>query len=153
MLGYVIRKPANLFPPEAADDPPMGAAGSIYMSHDDEVVARHQIVNQASVTRMLVQHEKSGPFTEEYLSDRKKVWDLLSSLLGETDASAVIKPFKDKCDGRCAFLAIWDHYLGPNNVDHMANEAEKMLVTSRYHAETRTFVGCLKEVIYRQRLF
>jgi hypothetical protein len=138
-LGYVIRKSTNLFPPAAADDPPMGAGESTYMSHDDEVVARHRIVNQASATRTLVQHEKSGPFTEEYLSDRKRVWDLLSSLLGETDANAVIKPYKDKCDGRGAYLAIWNHYLGPNNVDHMANEAEKILATSRYHAETRTY--------------
>ncbi len=139
LLGYVTRKPENLFPPAAANDPPMGAADSIHMSHDNEVVARHQIVNQASATRTLKQHEKSGPFTEIYLSDRKRVWDLLSSLLGETDASAVIKPFKDECNGRGAFLALWDHYLGPKNVNHMANEAEKTLATSRYHVETRTF--------------
>ncbi len=136
LLGYVIRKPENLFPPAAANDPPMRAVGSTHMSHDNEVVARHRIVNQASATRTLEQHEKSGPFTEIYLSDRKRGWDLLSSLLGETDASAVIKPFKGKCNGRGAFLALWDHYLGPNNVDHMANEAEKTLATSRYHAET-----------------
>ena len=36
LLGYVIRKPPDLFPPADADDPTMGAAGSIYMSHDDE---------------------------------------------------------------------------------------------------------------------
>jgi len=35
-LGYVIRKLPDLFPPADADDPTMGAAGSIYMSHDDE---------------------------------------------------------------------------------------------------------------------
>jgi hypothetical protein len=138
-LGYVYRKTANLFPPAAADDPPMGAVDSTYMSHDDEVVARHRIIDQVSATMTLVQHEKKGPFTEEYLSDRKKVWDLLSSLLGETDANAVIKPLKDKSDGRGAYLAIWNHYLGPNNVYHMANKAEKTLVTSRYHAKTRTF--------------
>ncbi len=73
----------------------------------------------------MAQHEKSGPFVEDFFSDRKKVWDLLCSLLDLTDAVTVIKPFKAKCDGRGAFLAVWDHYLGPNNVDHMANEAEK----------------------------
>jgi len=36
LLGYVIRKLPDLFPPVDADDPTMGAAGSIYMSHDDE---------------------------------------------------------------------------------------------------------------------
>ena len=138
-LGYVFRRAENLFPPAAADDPPTGDADSVYESHDEEVIARHRIINQASATRTLKQHEKSGPFTEEYLSDRKRVWDLLCSVLSETDANTVIKPYKDKTDGRGAYLAVWDHYLGPNNVDHMANEAEKTLATSRYHAETRTF--------------
>jgi len=69
-------------------------------------VARHWIIDQASSTRTLVQHKKIGPFIEEYLYDRKRVWDLLSSLLGETDASAVIKPFKDKCNGRGAYLEV-----------------------------------------------
>ena len=76
MLGYEIRKAVNLFPPVAADDPMMCAVDSAYMSHDEEVIARHQIVNQALATRTLKQNEKSGPFTEEYLSDRKRVWDL-----------------------------------------------------------------------------
>jgi hypothetical protein len=73
LLGYVIRKPENLFPPAAADDPPMGAADSTYMSHDKEVVARHWIVDQASATTTLIQHKKRGLFTEEYLLDRKRV--------------------------------------------------------------------------------
>ena len=60
-------------------------------------------------------------------------------MLDLTDAVTVIKPFKAKCDGRGAFLEVWDHYLGPNNVDHMANEAEKTLSSSRYHTEGRTF--------------
>ena len=138
-LGYITRKTSKLFPPPAADDPTMGDVDSVYMSHDDEVVARHRIIDLPSVTTTLLLHEKSGPFTEEFMSDRKKVWDLLCSLFQDTDAVTVIKPYKIKCDGRGAFLAIWDHYLGPNNVDHMANEAEKTLSTSRYHAESRTF--------------
>ena len=63
-LGYVIRKPPDLFPPTAADDPKMGAAGSIYMSHEDEVVARHRIDDQVNATMTLIQHKKKGPFTE-----------------------------------------------------------------------------------------
>jgi hypothetical protein len=135
----VTRKGINLFPELAATDPEMGDADSTYMSNDDEVIARHQIINQPAAMRTLAQHEKSGPFVEEFISNRKKVWELLYSLLDLTDAVTVIKPFKAKCDGRGAFLAVWDHYLGPNNVDHMANEAEKTLSSSRYHTEGRTF--------------
>jgi hypothetical protein len=41
LLGYVTRKAVNLFPEAAATDPAMGDANSTYMSHDNEVVARH----------------------------------------------------------------------------------------------------------------
>ena len=62
------------------------------MSHDNEVIARHRIINQAAATRTLAQHKKSGPFVKEFISDRKKVWDLLCSLLDLTDDVTVIKP-------------------------------------------------------------
>ena len=45
LLGYVTRKSTKLFPPVAADDPTVGDVDSIYMSHDDEVVARHRIID------------------------------------------------------------------------------------------------------------
>ena len=106
----------------------MGDADSTYMSHDYEVIVRHRVINQVAATRALSQHVKSGPFVEEFISDRKKVWYLLCSLLDLTDAVTVIKPYKAKCDGRGAFLVVWDHYLGPNFVDHMANKAEKVLL-------------------------
>ncbi len=64
LLGYVIRKPANLFPPAAANDPPMGANNSIYKSHDKEIVARHQIIFQAWATKTLKHHKKDGPFCD-----------------------------------------------------------------------------------------
>jgi hypothetical protein len=51
LLGYVTRKAVNLFPEAAATDPAMGDANSTYMSHDGEVVARHQIIDQVAATR------------------------------------------------------------------------------------------------------
>ena len=90
-LGYVTRKAVNLFPEAAATDPAMGDANSTYMSHDDEVIARHQIIDQVAATRTLAQHEKSGPFVEEFFSNSKKVWDLLCFLLDLTDAVTVLK--------------------------------------------------------------
>ncbi len=53
-LGYVTRKTSQLFPPTAADDPTTGETNSVYLSHDDEVVARHRIVNQATATTTLL---------------------------------------------------------------------------------------------------
>ena len=53
LLGYVTRKNINLFPEPAATDPAMGDADSTYMSHVDEVIARHRIIDQPAATRTL----------------------------------------------------------------------------------------------------
>ena len=82
MLGYATRKAVNLFPEAAATYPTMGDANSTYMSHDDKVVARHHIIDQVAAARTLAQHEKSGPFFEEFVSDRKKMWDILCCFVG-----------------------------------------------------------------------
>ena len=36
-------------------------------------------------------------------------------------------------------MALHQHYLGPNNVDHMAAAAEKELQTNRYNGESRNY--------------
>ena len=38
-----------------------------------------------------------------------------------------IKPFAKPRDGRKAWMALFNHYLGPNNVQHQAAQAEKTL--------------------------
>ena len=73
LLGYVTRKGVNLFPEPPATDLSMGDTNRTYMSHDDEVIARHRIINQAAAMRTLVQHEKSGSFVKEFISKQKKV--------------------------------------------------------------------------------
>ena len=52
-----------------------------------------------------------------------------------------IKPFQRARDGRGAFLALQNHYLGPNNIDNMASLAEKKLAMTTYTGEhhRRTF--------------
>ena len=61
-MSYAIR--AKLFPPCAADDPTFGAADSVYHSIDDEIVARHRIVDQstAAVGVSVEVYKKDGPF-------------------------------------------------------------------------------------------
>ena len=68
LLGYVTRKSFNLFTEAAATYLAMGDADSTYMSHNDEVIARHRIINKAAATRTLSQHEKRGPFVKEFIS-------------------------------------------------------------------------------------
>ena len=46
-----------------------------------------------------------------------------------------VKTFQRARDGRGAFLALRDHYLGPNNVDNMDSQAEKKLTMTTYTGE------------------
>ena len=42
-------------------------------------------------------------------------------------------------NGRAAYWALHDHYLGPSNVDNMASTAEKALLTAQYDGERRNW--------------
>ena len=55
------------------------------------------------------------------------------------DCWTYVKTGQKKKDGRAAFLALRDHYLGPNHVNHQATMAETKLRTLRYEGEKRRF--------------
>jgi len=136
-LSYTIR--TELFPPRATDDPTFGAAGSVYSSIDEEIIGRHRIVDQSVATLALEEHEKVGPFDEQFRTDNTRLWELLSNILADTDANVVLKPYKKLRNGRGAWRALHQHDLGPNNVDHMAAAAEKELDGHRYNGESRNY--------------
>ena len=70
-----------------------------------------------------------------FLTDNIKVWELLSGLTLKHTCWTYVKLFQRAHDGRGAFLALCDHYLGPNNVDNMASLAEKKLPMTMYTGE------------------
>ena len=136
--SYIMRP--SLFAPAATSDPTYGAVGSIYFSPDEEIKARHRIVDASYATDTLENHEKHGPFTDEYLFDRGKLFDLLAVVFASlAGALTIMKPFKKSRDGRGAWLALWHNYLGPNNVDNMATKAERVLSTSVYHGQSSRY--------------
>jgi hypothetical protein len=63
------------------------------------------------------------------------VWEKLSEILLSHDAFTVIKAKKKSRNGRLAYQMLYRYYLGPKNVDNMANKAEKVLSTIVYHGE------------------
>ena len=137
-MSYILRQ--SLFAPAATSDPTYGAVGSIYGSPDEEISARHRIVDASTATDTLENHEKHGPFTDEYLFDRGKLFDLLAVVFASLPgALTIMKPFKKSRDGRGAWLALWHNYLGPNNVDNMATRAERVLSTSVYHGQSSRY--------------
>jgi hypothetical protein len=74
---------------------------------------------------------------QTYLTDRAKVWDMLSELTRQHDCWSYICPAQRSHDGRMAFLGLKGHYLGVNNVDNMSTMAENRMKTTLYHGEKR----------------
>jgi hypothetical protein len=110
-LSYVIRMEPAIQP--GADDPEAN-----YDTEHEQMVAR-------------MPHTDGENPAAWYVTDNRKTYDLIHTLFHDTEHWIYIKPFQRTKDGGGAYQAIWNHYLGPNNIDHMATEAEKSLDTSR----------------------
>jgi hypothetical protein len=123
----------DILPALAALDTATGVVGSAHNSHDDKIIVWGPILLAGAVagpdTKAL------GPFAPSFLVDRATVWEKLSEILLSHDAFTVIKAAKKTHNGMLAFQLLYHHYLGPNNVDNMAGEAEKVLLTVAYHGE------------------
>jgi hypothetical protein len=100
-LSYVLRKDEQV-PPHIVD--PTNNCTSI----QDEMINRAPQVN--------VNGEKTLLFT----TDDKRVWTLIHELTRNHKCYTYIKGFARVQDGRAAFLALHNHYLGINNVNRLS---------------------------------
>ena len=116
-LSYVVRRTVNVLP--SVDDP-----SDNYLDTIDEMVAR-------------APHEEGGNAAPSYVADNDKVWTIISNLCRDEPCWTYVKPSQSARNGRGAFYGLYDQYLGPNNVDNMANMAELKLESSSYHGERR----------------
>lgn len=114
-LAYVIR--ADIQVPAA--DPAEG-----YDSNQAELIARAPIMD-------------GNNYVQTYLRDREKVWELISDITREMDCWTYVRPAQRNRDGRLAFNNLYGHYLGVNNVDNMATQAEAKLTATTYNGEKR----------------
>jgi len=115
-LAYVVR--------DTQDIPAVDPAGN-YANRQDELIARAPIT------------DANGNFVPTYLSDRTRVWELLSDLTRDKDCWTYVRPAQKTRDGRMAFQRLEGHYLGENNVDNMSSKAENTLSTTTYTGEKR----------------
>jgi hypothetical protein len=122
-LSYVVRK--NIKPAPSADDPLAN-----YDTLDEEMIARAPILtnNAAGVVAVL---EREGPFVDSFITDKGTAWDKLHVLFQDHESWTYMKAFRRARNGRLGFLSVHNHYLGPNNVDHMATQAESKLQNPR----------------------
>jgi hypothetical protein len=104
-LDYVFR--AEIVVKPEAEDPPDN-----YETVDQEMMAR-------------------APHTgRPFVNDRRKVWDIISNICGKHSCFVYIKPALRNRNGRDAYMLLFDHLLGPNNVGNMASEAETKLTST-----------------------
>jgi hypothetical protein len=71
--------------------------------------------------------------------DRRKVWDIMSNICGKHSCFVYIKPALRTRNGRDAYMLLFDHFLGPNDVGNMASEAETKLTGTLYSGEKKHF--------------
>ena len=111
-LAYVIRDNAAI-----AADP---VAPATWPSRVDEMIER-------------------APHGEDtfFPADNVTVWEKISALTRSHECWTYVRPAQRTRNGRMAYRALKNHYLGPNNTNHQANEAETKLMDSSYHGEKR----------------
>jgi hypothetical protein len=111
-LAYVVRENVEIPP---GTDPSEG-----YITVAEEMIARVPHGNQA------------------YANDSMEVWRSYMAIITQShDFWTYVKPAQRTKDGRHSFLLVWNHFLGPNNVDNMASEAEAKLVSVSYTGERK----------------
>jgi hypothetical protein len=93
----------------------------------------HQTIQQEMISR-------APHGTPVYKIDNAKVHGILRSLC-ETSKEAVvtIRPAEANCDGRAAYLHLFNRYLGRNASLSLSTKAENMLSSLRYSSETSRF--------------
>ena len=78
-----------------------------------------------------------GTFTNSFITDRVLIWDKMVAIFQGSDAWTYLKTDKNHCDGRLGLRLIYNHYLGPINIDHMEAGAEKKIAQCSYTGEKR----------------
>jgi hypothetical protein len=68
-----------------------------------------------------------------FVKDSRKVWDIMSNICGKHSCFFYIKHALWTRNGRDAYMLLFDHFLGPNNVGNMASEVETKLNGTLYN--------------------
>jgi hypothetical protein len=113
-FDYVVR-PENTVKPEAEDP-------------EDE----YDMVDQEMTFR--------APHTgRAFVNDRRKVWDIMSNICGKHSCFVYINPALRNRNRWDAYMLLFDHFLGPNNVGNMTSAAEAKLSGILYNSENKRF--------------
>jgi hypothetical protein len=113
-LDYVVRSEIAVKPEE--EDPPEN-----YETVDQEMTS-------------------GAPCTARpFVNDSRKVWDIMSNICDKHSCFVYIKPALRTRNGRDAYMLLFDHFIGPNNVGNMASEADTKLTSTLYNGDKKRF--------------
>jgi hypothetical protein len=70
-----------------------------------------------------------------YVANREKVYEIIAKMTRDHSCWTYVKPAQKTRDGRMAFMGLYQHFLGPNDVDNMATMAEDKLKSTVYNGE------------------
>jgi hypothetical protein len=113
-LDYVVRPDISVKP--EAEDP-----SDWYDTVDHDMTARAPHMGRSIV------------------DDRHKVSDIMSNIFGKHSCFVYIKPALRTRNGRDAYMLLFDHFLGPNNVGNMAIASKTKLTGTLYNGEKKRF--------------
>jgi hypothetical protein len=71
--------------------------------------------------------------------DRRKVWEIMSNICGKHSCFLYIKPDICTSNGRDAFMLLFDHFLGPNNLGNMSSADDTKLTGTLYNYKKKRF--------------
>jgi hypothetical protein len=74
-----------------------------------------------------------------FLNDRRKAWDIMSNICVKHSCFVYIKPALRTRNGRDAYMLLFYHFLGPNNVGNMSSAADTKLTETLYNGEKKRY--------------
>ena len=118
-LAYLTREDGHI-----TDDPDGG-----WQSKEEELIGRCPIYVDANADPLV--------FTDDAASDNHKLWEVLADICNKKECWTYCKVGQRTRDGRRAYLALKEHYLGPNAVGNAASAAEAAIRETTYSGESR----------------
>ena len=108
--------------PVASNDPTYRANGSEYFTHDKEMIACGLIISGPAALGS--DPDVVGPLTNLFITNRALIWYKMVAIFQGSGVWTYLKPAKKHHDGRMGYNLIYNHYLGPRNINQMADGAE-----------------------------
>ena len=119
LISYVVRSEEAVT--YSSDEPEPS-----FSSAEDEMVACAPIL-------------ECGLTDVTFKKDMMKSWGMIYAIKIYLDCWNYVKSDQRTRYGRKAYSELWDRFLGPDNVDIMASEAERLLIATHYSDEHNRF--------------